>query len=78
MTRGDIYYYGRALSSGVFEICELKINTITSNYFTGVDKRDKRTYLFDNSDIDKIVFKNRQDALNYIRDKESKYNEANS
>lgn len=72
--KGTTWYYARALPTGVFEVCELKINTVTSNYFTGVDKRDKRTYMFDYKDVNHTVFYNRDDALRVVKLKEEQYN----
>lgn len=73
MKKGDNYYYARALKNGVFEICDLKINSVTNDYFTGVEDRTGRTYLFDYVDLDVAVFKNREDALEIVKMEESKY-----
>ncbi len=77
MKKGDTYYYARTLKTGVFEVCELRINTVTSNYFTGVDTRDKRTYMFDYPDLNVTVFKNRNDALSKVKMEEEKYDYRN-
>ena len=39
--------------------------------FVGIDKRDKRAYIFNDSDINKVVFKNRKEALKKVLDAEA-------
>lgn len=74
INKGEVWYYARALPTGLFEVCELKINTVTTNYFTGVDKRDKRTYMFNYEDINHTVFHERAKALAVVNAKEEQYN----
>lgn len=73
MKKGDIYFFARILRTGVFEVCEIRINSVTDEYFTGVDKKDGRTYLFDYPDLNTVVFKEREDALNLVKMEEDKY-----
>ena len=42
---------------------DIKIRTITDTWFSGVEKRDKRVFLFPYSAIDEYVFLNRKDAV---------------
>lgn len=63
MNKLDILYYARLAT---FDVCELVIRTVADDYFVGLDKRDKRAYLFPYSDLGKIVFENRQDALDVV------------
>lgn len=63
MNKLDILYYARLAT---FDVCELVIRTVADDYFVGLDKRDKRAYLFSYSDLGKIVFENRQDALDVV------------
>ena len=52
-------------------MCELIIRTVADDYFAGMDKRDKRTYLFSYNAIDNTVFVDRKDALNKVKIAES-------
>ena len=39
-------YYARIIpKSGIYDVCELIIRTITDDYFVGIDKMDKHAYL---------------------------------
>lgn len=67
----DKVYFARIHSTlGIYDLCELIIRTVTDTYFVGVDKHDKRARLFSASDINKIVFKNRNDCLNVLKEAE--------
>ena len=77
MKKGDSYYYGRVLRGGVFEVCDLKIVSVTDDYFTGFEERTGRTYLFDYTDLNVAVFKHRKDALEMVKMEESKYDYKN-
>ena len=48
---------------GIYDVCELKIRTVTDTYFVGTDKRDKRAYLFSYNAVGKYIFSNRKDAV---------------
>ena len=72
LKRKDIVYYARIIpNTGIYEVCELIIRTIADDYFAGMDKRDKRTYLFSYNAIENTVFINRKDALNKVEIAES-------
>ena len=61
---GDIVYYARIMPTlGIYDVCELKIRTVTDTYFVGTDKRDKRAYLFSYNAVGKCIFSNRKDAV---------------
>ena len=61
---GDIVYYARIMPTlGIYDVCELKIRTIADTYFVGMDKRDKRAYLFSYNAVGKYIFSNRKDAV---------------
>ena len=61
---GDIVYYARIMPTlGIYDVCELKIRTVTGTYFVGTDKRDKRAYLFSYNAVGKYIFSNRKDAV---------------
>ena len=72
LKRKDIVYYARIIpNTGIYEVCELIIRTVADDYFAGMDKRDKRTYLFGYNAIDNTVFVDRKDALNNVKIAES-------
>lgn len=69
--KGQIIYYARILPVvGIYEILELKLRTITDEYFVGVEKRDKHAYLFGYSSLNKYIFENRKDALKLVKEAE--------
>ena len=64
-------YYARILpSADVYDVCELTIRTVADSWFVGIDKHDKHAYIFNNSDIGKIVFEDRNKALEKVTDAE--------
>lgn len=64
---GDIVYYARIMPTlGTYDVCELKIRTVTDTYFVGTDKRDKRAYLFSYNAVGKCIFSNRKDAVEKV------------
>lgn len=72
LKKKDKLYYARILpNSFTFDICELIIRTVTEDWFVGIDKHDKHAYLFSYNDIEKIVFYDRDDALNKVKIAES-------
>ena len=68
INRGDILYYSRINpKAGIYDLCELKIRTVTDTYFVGVDKRDKQAHIFGYNALNSIVFENRVEALNKVK-----------
>ena len=64
LTKGDIVYYTRIMPNlGIFDVYDVKIRTIADTWFSGVEKRDKKVFLFPYSAIDKYIFFNRKDAV---------------
>ena len=64
-------YYARIIpKSGIYDVCELIIRTITDDYFVGIDKRDKHAFLFGYNAIDDTVFDDRNLALNKVKEAE--------
>ena len=72
MKKGDVVYYARIIPNILYEICELKVRTVTDTYFVGTEKQTKHAFLFSLKAIDKDVFYNRKDALYKVNDAENK------
>ena len=71
LSKKDIVYYARIVpSSDIYDLYELSIRTVEDTYFVGVDKKDKRAFLFDYDAIGEYIFTNRKDALNKLKDAE--------
>lgn len=69
--RKDELYYARIIpETRIYEVCDLKVRTIKDTWFSAVDKRDKRAYLFNNYDIGEIVFFDRNTALSKVNEAE--------
>lgn len=67
----DIIYYARIMPKlGIFDVYDLKVRTVTDTYFVAIDKRDKKSYLFNYSDINKTIFMNREDAVTKAKESE--------
>ena len=63
----DKLFYARIIPRvGIYDVLELTVRTVRDTYFTCIEKRDKHAYLFHNRDLNIIVFKNRQDALDRV------------
>lgn len=72
--KGDIVYYTRIFpETGIYDLCELKVRTVTDNWFCGVDKKDKRAYLLGFNKVEETVFDDRKIALKCIHNAEKKY-----
>ena len=72
LKKKDVVYYARIIpNTGIYEVCELFVRTVTDDYFVGIDKRDKHAYLFGYNAIDNTVFVDRKDALNKVKIAES-------
>ena len=69
--KGMVLYYARILKAvGIYEVSELQIRTVESDYFVGVDKRDKHAYLFSYNNLNKLIFSDRQECLDIVLDAE--------
>ena len=71
MKRKDIVYYARIQPTlGVYEVLELLIRVVETGWFSAMDKRDKRVYLFADKDLNKTVFADRKEALTLVKEAE--------
>lgn len=72
LNKNDVVFYARILpNSGIYDVLELKIRTVESNWFVGIEKRDKQAFLFADTAIDKMVFADRGKALEIVKAAES-------
>ena len=71
MKRKDVVYYARIQKPlGVYEVLELIVRVVENGWFSAMDKRDKRVYLFADKDLNKTVFADRKEALKIVKDAE--------
>ena len=71
MKRKDIVYYARIQPTlGVYEVLELLVRVVEKGWFSAMDKRDKRVYLFADKDLHKTVFADRKEALTLVKEAE--------
>ena len=65
-----VYYTQILPNVGQYNVCEIIVCTLYDTYFAGIDKHDKRRYIFNYSDIDKVIFYDRKTALYIVNDAE--------
>ena len=71
LSKGQTVYYTRIFPSlGVYDVVDLKIRTAEEQWFCGTDKRSKQAFIFNNTDLDNVIFIDRNDALKYIKEAE--------
>ena len=71
MKRKDVVYYARIQKPlGVYEVLELIVRVVENGWFSAMDKRDKRVYLFADKDLNKTIFADRKEALNIVKEAE--------
>ena len=71
LNKGDTVYYARIIpSTGIYDLCELKIRTIYPDSFVGVDKHSKQALVCSLSDCDETIFERREDALCVVKEAE--------
>lgn len=69
--KGDKVYYARILPiTGIYDVCDLTVRTVTDDWFVGVDKRDKHAYLFGSNAFGRNVFSERKAALDAVHEAE--------
>ena len=69
--KNDIVYYARIMPKlDVYDVYELRVRTVENTYFSTIDKRDKKSYLFSYNDIGKTVFFNLQEAVQKTKEAE--------
>ncbi len=72
LKKKDIVYYARIIpGSYIYDVLELKVRTVEEDWFVGIEKRDKQAFLFADTDIDKIIFADRNKALEIVKKAEA-------
>jgi len=67
----DKLYYARIIPTvGIYEVCEIMLRTVRDDWFVGIEKRDKHAFLFSYNDINNVLFENRRDALEKVKEAE--------
>jgi len=63
----DNLFYARIIQKkGIYEVCEITVRTVGDTWFTAINKKDKRIYLFLYTDIGKNIFYNKKQALSKV------------
>lgn len=62
--KGEIVYYARILVPvDIFCVLELTVRMVSENWFTAYETKSKQVYSFNMESINKVVFRNRKDAI---------------
>lgn len=70
---GQIVYWARVLTKiDIYDLYELKVRATYDTYFVAVDGRTKQSYMFYYKDVNKTIYFDRQEALDYVNDAEDK------
>lgn len=68
---GDYIYWARVIPKlNMYDVLDLKVRAVTDTYVTAVDTRNKQAYPFGFKCFGKIVFTNRSEAVEIVKDKE--------
>lgn len=67
LNKKDVVYYARIIPKlGIYDVCEIIIRTVEDTWFAGIDKHDKKAYLFPNKYIGDKIFFHRDEALQKV------------
>ena len=73
LKRRDVVYYTRIIpTSGIYDVLELIIRTVETDWFVGLEKRDKQAFLFKDNELNKTVFIDRKEALKVVQEAEKR------
>ena len=71
LKKKDVVYYTKIIPScGIYDVYELRIRTVEDDWFVGIEKRDEHAHLFNNSDIEKTIFTDRNEAVRKVKEAE--------
>ena len=70
MQKGDILYFARIVPNILYEVCKLKVRTISDTWFSAFDEQTKQSFIFKHEDLENIIYEERSKALKKVREKE--------
>ena len=71
VTVGERVYYARVLIPvDVFDVCDCIVRMVGDTWFSAYEEKTKQAFIFNNKDLGVKVFKNRNDALEVVKDGE--------
>lgn len=71
INKGDMVYWARIIPSHhIYDVYDLKVRTVTNDYFVGCD--NIRAYSFGFNQIGKLIFTNRDDAVALVLEEQMK------
>lgn len=73
ITKGETYYFARIIPYISYDVLDIKIRTVEQGWFCGIENRDKQAFLFNNEDLNTIVFEDRIEALRVCKIAEEKF-----
>ena len=69
--KSDLVYYARIIpTSGIYEVIDLKVRTVADDFLVGIENRTKHAYLLYISDIGRVLFFDRKEALKVVKEAE--------
>lgn len=78
MKKKDVVYFARILPRvGIYDVCDLKVRMVAETWFSATDNKSKQAFLFNNKNIGKTVFYNRDEALEVVKAAEKNKKEIN-
>lgn len=66
----QVYWTRISKKLGVYELLDLTIRTIKDSWISTYEDRTKQSYIFSKKDIGRIIFTNRNEALNILKERE--------
>lgn len=73
VVKGTTVYYTQIMPTlGIYNLIELKVRTVNheDRWFVATENRTKHAYLFNDKDINNIIYFNRDEALTYVKNAE--------
>lgn len=68
LQKGQIVFFARVLPNNeYYKVLNLKIISIHKNYCTGTDLKTKQTFPFDKTIAEKVLFTDKDAALQYLK-----------
>lgn len=73
LKRGDIVHYVRVLySAGCYDLLELKVVNVYSEYCSATESKSKQTFIFSRSRAEELLYLDRKKALYDLKELEKK------